>query len=445
MTAQGRVAGLDGRATVQAQLRQDGGWRTIAGVATGEGRFSLSLRLPKQGSTATLRGAVVLAGSRLAVSPPDRVRLAPRVPAPKPPASTPAATAAAATLGSPPTPLPLDSDITLPELPEPPVPPLDYALWGAWIDPGTSAQPAPVNPTAIASFEAFAKKSPSLLESYSAFAECQSGGVNCSFIPFPAAQLEAIRNRGAIPLFTWASEATSGEVNQPNFQLADVIEGKYDSYISAWATAAKAWGHPFFLRFDWEMNGNWYPWSESVNGNAPGQYVAAWQHVRDIFTAVGATNATWVWCPYVNPNGNLQSLEGLYPGDEYVDWTCLDGYNYGSSKPNTKWRSFSFLFGPQYAEISGEIAPTKPMLIAEVASSEQGGSKPAWIAEMFSELPTAFPAIRGVMWFDYFYDGNDWWLESSTAAQEAFAAAVADPRYLGNTVGGLATSPIPAP
>jgi len=31
-------------------------------------------------------------------------------------------------------------------------------------------------------------------------------------------------------------------------QLADVIVGTYDGYITAWATDAKNWGHPFFLR-----------------------------------------------------------------------------------------------------------------------------------------------------------------------------------------------------
>ena len=244
-----------------------------------------------------------------------------------------------------------------------------------------------------------------------------------------------------------------------------MIEGKYDTYISSWANAAKAWGHPFFLRFDWEMNGNWYPWSvgtvppgegktpeekdeegKVANGNSTGEYVEAWRHVHDIFTAVGATNATWVWCPYINPNGNknLAPLSGLYPGDEYVDWTCLDGYNYGTLQPTTRWRTFSELFGPQYAEITASIAPTKPMLIAEIASSELGGSKAAWIAEMFSALPTAFPAVRGLMWFDYFYEGNDWSLESSAAAGESFAAGIADSRYLANAFAALA-APIPVP
>ena len=68
-----------------------------------------------------------------------------------------------------------------------------------------------------------------------------------------------------------------------------MISGKYDSYIPQnVAEDARDWGHPFFLRFDWEMNGNWFPWSEGVNGNQSGEFVAAWRHVHDIFTSVGA-------------------------------------------------------------------------------------------------------------------------------------------------------------
>ena len=31
------------------------------------------------------------------------------------------------------------------------------------------------------------------------------------------------------------------------------------------------------------MNGWWWPWSEQLNGNNPGEFVAAWRHVHDIF------------------------------------------------------------------------------------------------------------------------------------------------------------------
>jgi beta-mannanase len=255
-----------------------------------------------------------------------------------------------------------------------------------------------------------------------------------------------MRGYGAIPLYSWASEGTGEADEQPEFQLADIVAGDFDAYIRRWATEAKAWGHPFFLRFDWEMNGNWFPWSESVDGNHPGEFVAAWRHVHDIFTEVGATNAAWVWCPYVNPNGNLPGDAALYPGDGYVDWTCLDGYNRGTTaSPTAPYRSFDFLFGPDYRAITGAIAPTKPMLLGEVATSENGGSKAEWIEDMFAALPTAYPQVRGLMWFDYYDQGNDWPIETSAAATAAFAGGISDPRYLANSFAGTGTGPVPLP
>ena len=235
-------------------------------------------------------------------------------------------------------------------------------------------------------------------------------------------------------------------MEEPEYQLADIASGDYDSYIREFAEAAAAWGHPFFLRFDWEMNGTWFPWGATVNGNTPADYVAAWRHVHQVFAAAGATNASWVWCPYVNPNSTLTDMASLYPGDEYVDWTCLDGYNWGpSAKPARKWRSFSYLFGPSYRQITESIAPTKPLLVGETASSEVGGSKEEWIAQAFAALPVEFPRIQGLIWFDKYDDEMDWPLETSPGAESAFAAGIADPRYLANSFGGLDASPIPPP
>jgi len=77
------------------------------------------------------------------------------------------------------------------------------------------------------------------------------------------------------------------------------------------------------------MNGNWYPWSEQVNGNHPSQFVQAWQHVHDIFTKLGVTNVTWVWSPNVEYGGSIP-LSELYPGSNYVDWVGIDGYNWST-------------------------------------------------------------------------------------------------------------------
>ena len=322
-----------------------------------------------------------------------------------------------------------------------PPPVAGAAYWGAWIGPQLTGEAAPWDMGAVRKFEQMTGKPVSMVQFSTPFADCSTRP--CSYFDFPADPFKAIRAHGAIPFFSWSSQSIPGSPNQPDFQLADILAGTYDGYIREWATRAAAWGHPFFLRFDWEMNGSWFPWGEGANGNQRGEFATAWRHVHDIFTSVGATNATWVWCPYVSQSDNFTRL---YPGDDYVDWTCLDGYNWGTNPAAPRgWRTFDEIYGPSYAAITGALAPSKPMLLGEIAASEFGGSKAAWIAEMFEALPTRYPQIRGLLWFENLGNGMDWTLGSSESATAAFAGGIGDPRYLGNSFGGIGTGPIPAP
>ena len=234
---------------------------------------------------------------------------------------------------------------------------------------------------------------------------------------------------------------------EPDFQLADVINGTYDTYIREFAEAARNWGHPFFLRFDWEMNGNWFPWSEGVNGNNPGEFVAAWRHVHDIFTQVGATNATWVWCPYSEVERSFAALAPLYPGNEYVDWTCMDGFNWGNNPTNPhRWRGFKEIFSSTYRKITKQIAPSKPMVLAEIASTGSGRAKANWIRNMFTELRTNFRRVRALIWFDQVDRGVEWPLETSPRAAHAFAKGIAKSGFAANGQAATsAASPIQPP
>jgi Glycosyl hydrolase family 26 len=308
--------------------------------------------------------------------------------------------------------------------------------WGATIGSQLTGQQAPWDMSAVSKVEELAHKPASLVQFFQPFANCATSP--CSFYGFPKSPMEGIRAHGAIPVLSWSSASIPSSLNQPDFQLSDVIEGSYDDYIRKFASEAQAWGHPFFLRFNWEMNGNWMPWSEQVNGNGPGQYVAAWRHVHDIFTSVGATNATWVWCPFVDPDHSLQSLASLYPGDAYVDWSSLDGYNWGTNPAAPRgWKSFDQLFASTYAEIVEKIAPGKPLMIGEVGSSEYGGSKSAWISDMLAKIPAEYPMVRGLLWFDAFSDNMDWPIETSATAISAFAAGIQNSAYVGNAYAGL--------
>lgn len=254
---------------------------------------------------------------------------------------------------------------------------------------------------------------------------------NCNF---DATTFQKARDNGVIPFFSWANTG---------IRDADVAAGAWDGYIRSWASAAKSWGHPFFLRFDWEMNGSWFDWGVGNDGTSAADYVAAWRRVHDIFASVGATNATWVWCPNIDPREKLADLGSVYPGDSYVDWTCLDGYN-----GNDPWMSFTNLFADTYDKIM-EIAPAKPMIIGEVGSTESGGSKAQWIGDMFAALATRFPNIRGVLWFDQNVHGpggySDWPVETSSSSSAAFAAGIRSSAFATNTFATLAESRIRPP
>lgn len=317
--------------------------------------------------------------------------------------------------------------------------------WGAWIAGDTyGLENPPWNTLAIDIFEEHAGKKMSILHWGQPWWHC---GQVCRYqmFDFQKAQYDVVRQRGYIPLVDWASYnfAAPELLNQPEFSLSTIIEGQHDEYIRQWATQARDWGHPFFLRFNWEMNGHWFPWSERVNGNQPGEFVLAWRHVHDIFVEVGAQNVTWVWCPNV-ANQNTIPLESLYPGNEYVDWLCVDGYNSGTHPllPD-RWRSFEELFEETYFAL-GSLSPNKPIMIAETASTEKGGSKAAWIRNALAHtLPNRFPRVKAVIWFNWNHRNMDWTIESSPAAQQAFAESIASNYYVVNEFSNLATSPIP--
>jgi len=318
--------------------------------------------------------------------------------------------------------------------------------WGAWIGDQLTGTEAPWDMGAVSKFEQSVGKQLSMVHFAAPFADCSRSP--CSFYKFPTESMEDIRKHGAIPFFSWSSQSTPSNITEPDFQLSDVISGRYDDYIRSFAEAAKSWGHPFFLRFDWEMNGNWFSWSEGVNGNQPGEYVAAWRHVHDIFTSAGATNVSWVWCPNIDPGKEFGDIAPMYPGDGYVDWTSLDGYNWGTNPVRpARWMSFDQLFSSTYHKIVDTIAPSKPMVIGEVGSSEYGGSKAEWIKEMLRDIPTQYPAIHGLLWFDKFVPGEDmdWQLDSSAGATSAFASGIQSPSYVGNQYAALGSGPVPPP
>ncbi|RJQ53047.1 MAG: hypothetical protein C4521_09125 [Actinobacteria bacterium] len=241
---------------------------------------------------------------------------------------------------------------------------------------------------------------------------------------FNADTLGRVSDHGSVPMVSMEFWRPAGGADQPEYRLKKIAAGDFDAKLAAFADKARVFGRTIWLRPLHEMNGNWYPWCGTANGNAPADFVPAWRRIRGIFTSRGAANVRFVWCPNAEsvPNLSSNSIESYWPGDAYVDYIALDGYNFGTSASWSSWRSFSEVFGPAYSTVTG--LTTKPLFIAETACAPMGGDKAAWIADMFLDVPARFPRITGICWFNENHY-PDWRVESSAGSLSAFRQGLA--------------------
>lgn len=235
---------------------------------------------------------------------------------------------------------------------------------------------------------------------------------------FDRGYLEAAASRSATPLITWEPWDFDGpRPKQPEYTLEKILNGDYDEYVHGWARAAAEWGEPFFLRFAHEMNGDWTSWSPGVNGNTAQEFVSAWRKVHGIFEKEGAENVVWVWAPVAHYNGAVP-YKSVYPGDAYVDWFGVSGYNWGNTQSWSRWQGFYEIFKNSYDIMKG--LARKPILVAEVGCTEKGGDKAAWIRRaFFSAIPDHFPRIKAVVWFHADKE-TDWRVNSSPDALASY-------------------------
>jgi beta-mannanase len=235
---------------------------------------------------------------------------------------------------------------------------------------------------------------------------------------FQPSWVDNVAGEGRIPLLTW-EPWTPGSSEQPEFRLQEIAGGAFDAYLERWARDLQAYGKTLYLRPMHEMNGDWYPWGGTVNGNSPQEYVRVWRHLHAVFGQAGATNVRWVWSPCADdsPAAPANAFERYYPGAAYVDILALDGYNWGTSVDGLGgWRSFDEIFASAYARITQ--LGTQPVWIAETASDAAGGDKCAWVRDMFASA-ARYPRIGAIVWFNTLKE-RDWRATSPEGCAAAF-------------------------
>ena len=285
--------------------------------------------------------------------------------------------------------------------------------------------------------------------------------------PFRSDAVVRSWERGMLPMLTWESRpSTSGNdiIVEPDHTLPIIIgdpaagvPGRYDDYLRQYARDIAALGLPMAIRLDHEMNGIWYPWAERtgsgdpINGNRPGDFVAMWRHVHDIFEAEGANeHVIWVWSPNIVNNlpaalQTQQNLAGLYPGDAYVDWVGVSGYYRPPYKVENN-HTFQYTYDRTLNQV--RALTDKPILLSEVGASEIGGKKPTWVRSFFQGFTRPENAdIIGFAWFNMavstYSEGqlitNDWRVDSRRNSLAEFVSG------LNNPANGFGGTPLDAP
>lgn len=259
------------------------------------------------------------------------------------------------------------------------------------------------NPTTIKEFETKITENPDYLAYFIHW------GNGAGALPKFLAEYANDKDRTLV-LFWEASDYLIGGTVQPAFSYRTILRGDWDNYLKDFAKQTADYkGQIILIPFS-ELNGNWTPWSGTTNGNTPAEAVAAFRYVHGFFTGIDnvkfglAVNAASV------PNTTANAISAYYPGDEYVDYVGVDGFNVSSP-----WYTFDEIFRPALSVLSKY---NKPMFIFSFASAE-GNKKADWLDDALNTQMPKYPLLKGFIYFNQNKEHN-WLLWSDTNTLKVF-------------------------
>jgi beta-mannanase len=232
---------------------------------------------------------------------------------------------------------------------------------------------------------------------------------------FPLYLSNTVKNKNKTLIIFWeATDYNITSVEQPRFSYDAILRGDWNTYITKFAGDAKAYGGEVIIIPFSEMNGNWFNWGGTVNGNTPEKHIQAFRYLEGFFKDI--PNVKFGWAPNSDsvPDTANNQIELYYPGDSYVDYIGVDGFNF--SNP---WMTFDQIFSKPLSKLK---AYNKPIFIFSFASAE-GPEKANWITDALTVQIPKYPEIKAWVWFNERKE-KDWRIWSDDASLQAFRNAV---------------------
>lgn len=262
--------------------------------------------------------------------------------------------------------------------------PTSTLLWGAYVGDGTND---------LLNFETLVGKPVNLYADFEGWSNS-----------FPSALSSKVGQKGKTLIIFW----------EPSFGYDSIINGSKDAYITQFASAAKTYNYPVILvPFD-EMNLNEEAWGYGVNNNTAEKFKTAWIRIHNLFATatnvkfgIAYNNESW-------PDVSGNKFNDYYPGDAYVDYVGVDGFNFGDP-----WIGFGQIFDTAISTLN---TFNKPIIIFSTASIA-GSQKASWITEGLGNHIKTYSNVIGWVWFNQGGTPN-WLVNSDTASLSAFKAVL---------------------
>lgn len=230
---------------------------------------------------------------------------------------------------------------------------------------------------------------------------------------FPTHLKGSIADQGKTMVLFWeAVDYNRPYFSQPEYSFDAVLSGRLDNFFRNFAQGARSYGGEVILIPYSEFNGGWFPWGISVGNNSPQKLAEAYRYITRFFDDV--PNVKFAWVPNAEA-GRDDRIDLAYPGDAYVDYVGVDGFNFGGGDETT----FSQLFHNTLARLA---AYGKPTMIFSMGTHE-GSGKAAWIKNALTIELYKYPQVAGWGWFNANKE-RDWRLESDPRALSVFRDAL---------------------
>ena len=248
-------------------------------------------------------------------------------------------------------------------------PPANGSWLGAWVRPAQLTQAGRV--AAVRQYEATLGRRLKVVNTYRRMDE-----------PFDTFSDRQLGRRGAVLMLSWATGDTRS-----------ITLGHSDRLLRARAAELRHFADPVLLRVRWEMDRP----NLAATMWSPEDYIASWRHIRAIFEAERVPNVSWVWCPTAEGFAAGRA-PAFYPGDDTVDWICVDAYA-----------------GSRLAPLRDLLTPflrwaadrPKPIIVGEFGIARSWGSRTRsdWLRDA-ADFVRSWPQIKAVSYFESDPDGN---------------------------------------